>query len=108
MLATALRFSLNVMYEALSLSFSLYIYRIFYPNRKVGKRGGVSKNVLLKNLLLILSWKEFELVGSLYGEYPVSVRFFLLNLISLIPFMSRFHFTACDSIFLPQRSDLLN
>ena len=38
-------------------------------NRKVGKRGGVSKNVLLKNLLLILSWKEFELVGSIYGEY---------------------------------------
>ena len=80
MLGTALRLSLNVMYEALSLSlsfslFSLYIYRMFYPNRKDGKRGGVSKNMLLKNLLLILSWKEFELVGSVYGEYPVSVRF---------------------------------
>ena len=54
----------------------------------------MSKNVLLKNLLLILSWKEFELVGSIYGEYPASVRFFLLNLIALILFMSRFHFIA--------------
>ena len=67
----------------------------------------MSKYALLKNLLLILSWKEFELVGSIYDEYPVSVRFFSFECFSLIVFMSRFHFIACDFIF-PQRSNLLN
>ena len=112
-MGTARRLSLNVMYVALSLSLSLslslYVHRIFYPNRKDGKRGGVSKNILLKNLLLILSWKEFELVGSIYAEYPASVGFSALNLISLILFMSRFHFIACNFYFyFPLSSDLLN
>jgi hypothetical protein len=67
MLGIPLRLSLYVMYEALSLSlsFSLYIYRVFYPNRKGRKRRSVSKYVLLKKSVANLELERVR-VGRKY------------------------------------------
>ena len=48
------------------------MYRIFYPNRRDGKRRGASKFMLLKNIFDNFESERAELVEIIHDDYPVS------------------------------------